>query len=306
MLNISPFSSPSFSAKGSNFTSRRARWSSLAKSSIGAAVAAGVLTAGQAQALVVNVGGHDWDVSTFTGTNNDNASKFATAANGGVMPWWENYNSVNNWTTNLAQDFALEVKYSLGSSTQCGICSPIGPLFAYELRPQFNSTQAAFYAGIETIPFGTETFYGSSATWAQAILIGPTSGGGGSGSSGSGGTSGGTASVPGPLPIFGTATAFGFSRKLRKRIKGSASINRSLLALALIPILARAMAVHRISSTMGLLKAQALTVHSISYRLAQLQYQAGLLLAEKFTSIMPISLIYLRPQGISTPRFRAM
>jgi hypothetical protein len=90
MLNISPFSSPSFSAKGSNFTSRRARWSSLAKSSIGAAVAAGVLTTGQAQALVVNVGGHDWDVSTFTGTNNDNASKFATAANCGVMPWWEN------------------------------------------------------------------------------------------------------------------------------------------------------------------------------------------------------------------------
>ena len=84
MLNISSFSSPSFSAKGSNFTSRRTRWSSLAKSSIGAAVAAGVLT---------------------------------------------------------------------------------------------------------------------------------------------------------PLPIFGTATAFGFSRKLRKRIKGSASINRSLLALALIPIL---------------------------------------------------------------------
>jgi hypothetical protein len=128
---------------------------------------------------------------------------------------------VNNWTTNLAQNFALEVKYSLGSSTQCGICSPIGPLFAYELRPQFNSTQAAFYAGIETVPFGTETFYGSSATWAQATLIGPTSGGGGSGSSGSGGTSGGTASVPGPLPIFGTATAFGFSRQLRRRIKQS-------------------------------------------------------------------------------------
>ena len=28
-----------------------------------------------------------------------------------------------------------------------------------------------------------------------------------------------TASVPGPLPIFGVAAAFGFSRKLRKRIK---------------------------------------------------------------------------------------
>lgn len=28
-------------------------------------------------------------------------------------------------------------------------------------------------------------------------------------------------SVPGPLPLFGTAAAFGFSRKLRKRIKSS-------------------------------------------------------------------------------------
>jgi hypothetical protein len=26
-------------------------------------------------------------------------------------------------------------------------------------------------------------------------------------------------SVPGPLPLFGAAAAFGFSRKLRKRIK---------------------------------------------------------------------------------------
>jgi hypothetical protein len=30
------------------------------------------------------------------------------------------------------------------------------------------------------------------------------------------------AAAPGPLPIFGAAAAFGFSRKLRKRIKNSA------------------------------------------------------------------------------------
>ena len=151
--------------------------------------------------LVVSVGGFDYDVTTFTGSYNDNASKFHTSANGGVMPWWENYNPVNNWTTNLASDFALEVEYSLGS----------GVLFAYELRPQFNSTQAAFYVGTN-IPFGTETLYGSSATWAQATLIGPTSGGGG-----------GSADVPGPLPALGLAAAFGFSRKLRKRIKASSN-----------------------------------------------------------------------------------
>ena len=103
MLNISRFSSSTFSAKGSNSTSRRARWSSLAKSALGAVVALGVLTSGRAQALVVNVpglpyvghgfGGDDtfagglYNVTTFTGSYNDNSSKFATAANGGVIPW---------------------------------------------------------------------------------------------------------------------------------------------------------------------------------------------------------------------------
>lgn len=179
---------------------QRLRRNSLG-TAVGALVAGFVIADSQAQALVVSVGGFDYDVTTFTGSYNDNASKFHIPANGGVMPWWENYNPVNNWSTNLASDFALEVAYSLGS----------GVLFAYELRPQFNSTQAAFYVGIN-IPFGTETLYGSSATWAQATLIGPTSGGGG-----------GSADVPGPFPALGLAAAFGFSRKLRKRIKASSN-----------------------------------------------------------------------------------
>jgi hypothetical protein len=43
----------------------------------------------------------------------------------------------------------------------------------------------------------------STATWAQATLYtAPTA-------------------APGPLPLFGAAAAFGFSRKLRKRIQGA-------------------------------------------------------------------------------------
>ena len=45
-------------------------------------MAVGALTAGQAQAIIVNVNGLDYNVTTFTGTYNDNPSKFATAANG--------------------------------------------------------------------------------------------------------------------------------------------------------------------------------------------------------------------------------
>jgi hypothetical protein len=184
----------------SNALIQRLRRNALG-TAVGAAVAGLAIADSQAQAIVVSVGDFDYDVTTFTGSYNDNESKFNTPANGGAMPWWENYNHVNNWTTNLASDFALEAEYSLGS----------GVLFAYELRPQYNSTQAAFYIGINIL-FGTETLYDSSATWAQATFIGPTNGGGGV-----------SADVPGPLPGLGLAAAFGFSRKLRKRIKASSN-----------------------------------------------------------------------------------
>ena len=69
---------------------RAALGKTAVKAAIGAAVALGALDAGQAQALVVNLNGQIWNVTTFTGTYNDNTSKFATAANGGVMPWFGN------------------------------------------------------------------------------------------------------------------------------------------------------------------------------------------------------------------------
>jgi hypothetical protein len=56
--------------------------------SAAAALAAISLSPGSAQAFGVNVGGQDWDVSTFTGTYDAKTSKFALPANGGVMPWF--------------------------------------------------------------------------------------------------------------------------------------------------------------------------------------------------------------------------
>ncbi len=101
MLNISRFSSPSFSAKGSNSTSRHARWSSLAKSALYAGVAIGVIGAGQPHALTVTVGGQQWDVTTFTGSYNDNMTKFQTPNNGGVMPWWGQVADAAAWADAL-------------------------------------------------------------------------------------------------------------------------------------------------------------------------------------------------------------
>jgi sugar lactone lactonase YvrE len=97
---------------------------------------------------------------------------------------------------------------------------PISTLFALNIDPDGTS----FW----TADLGTSNVYrvdiasgnilskfNSGGTAAGLSIFGEfTSGGGGGGN-------GGSTSVPGPLPVLGAATAFGFSRKLRKRIKSS-------------------------------------------------------------------------------------
>ena len=72
--------------------SHRPRWSSMAKSALGLALAVGALNTSQAKAgglVTVNVVGQDWDVTTFTGSYNNNKTKFALPSSPGeVMPWW--------------------------------------------------------------------------------------------------------------------------------------------------------------------------------------------------------------------------
>ena len=152
-----------------------------------AALAAISLSPGSAQAYVVTVGGIQYDVTTFTGTYNDNISKFATPANGGVMPWWEGGGSGL-----LAQQFATQVGLGLGLPNSGPVS---GPAFGYR---DFGGIQN-FRVNSSNTTFNQAVGHGQTFTYAQATLY--------------------TAPVPGPLPLFGAAAAFGFSRKLRKRIK---------------------------------------------------------------------------------------
>jgi hypothetical protein len=101
---VSPFE-PDSSATGST-SNPRCRWSSLAKAALGMILAAGALTAGQAQAVVVTVNGQDWDVTTFTGSYDTDTSKFALPSLGGVMPW--------RGSSDLTNSFASAVSTSLG------------------------------------------------------------------------------------------------------------------------------------------------------------------------------------------------
>ena len=180
------------SAQGQHHHSRhRSRWSSLAKPVLGVALAMGVLTAGQAQAVVVTVGGQDWDVTSFTGSYNANTSKFATAANGGVMPWWG--------SSSLASQFATQVGTNLGLPNPLPNGGNLGPGFAYQA-----STSVDYFQRLgNVITIQNTSNLSNQIAWAQATLVTPP-----------------PAPVPSPLPALGAAAAFVYSRKLRSRIKG--------------------------------------------------------------------------------------
>jgi len=154
-----------------------------------AALAAISLSPGSAQAYVVTVGGVQYDLTTFTGSYDDNTSKFETAANNGVMPWWG--------SQSLASQFAAAV----GGNGNLGLPNGFfGPFFGWS----FGGGRVSFetYYGITGTTVSGTVPQNQSGRWARATSITPPA-----------------APAPGPLPLFGAAAAFGFSRKLRRRIK---------------------------------------------------------------------------------------
>jgi hypothetical protein len=202
--------SPSSSAEGNTSNPRRRpSWSSLAKPALGVALTMGVLTTGQARAYVVNIGGQDYDVTTFTGSYNDHKSKFAQTP-GGVMPWWGD--------SSLATQFSNALGYSLEAPNSIETLSAgsrkninVGPYFAYnsivdKITFLLSDTAATYHPNTSPLIFSVDL--NSSVTWAQ---VAPK-----------------TSTVPGPVPVIGAFAAFGFSRKLRKRIKLSTNISASL------------------------------------------------------------------------------
>jgi hypothetical protein len=165
------------------------RWASLAKKALGTAAVMGVLGAGQAQALVVTVDNQQWDVTTFEGTYNNNIPLLQS------QEWWD--------IQATAEKFASAVGNGLNFPNLLGTA---GPYFAFS-EGQFNlgllgtvrwvnRSAAIEILGTSTISPSFPVSRSTNLTWATA-----------------------TRAVPGPLPILGVAAAFGFSRKLRKRIK---------------------------------------------------------------------------------------
>lgn len=179
----------------------------LPKPALGAAVALAALSlsTGSAHAACeagsvantlcrVTVGGLKYDVTVFTGNYFADPSKFATAANGGAMPWWTGGSSAT------AIAFATAVGNYFGSTLNINFAQPSGPMFAYRGYSSGSLAMATFGNGSQSV---VDVLWDKSTTqfFAQATLYTPP------------------VPAPGPLPLFGAGAAFGFSRKLRKRIQ---------------------------------------------------------------------------------------
>ena len=168
---------------------------SLLKGALGAAVAltAFSLSPGSAQAACdpgspantcrVTVGSLQYDVTTFTGSYNANSSLLSS------QPWFGDQN--------LAQTVSGLVANSLGTPNTGiqGTPASEGPYFAYDSVPSLVYWRGG-NVNVDNIP-GNEPQH----TWATATVLSAST------------------PVPGPLPLFGAGAAFGFSRKLRKRIQ---------------------------------------------------------------------------------------
>ena len=162
---------------------------------VSATAALPLLSVAPASAITVTVNSIDYDVSFFNTSYISNSVLFQVPP-AGQMPWW------GDDTGNLAAEFAQQVYNNLGP----GPTSGYGPVFAYELSgtdilgisQNLTSTLSQID---ETIANNIDVNY---------AIITPLNSA--------------TTSVPAPLPVFGAAAAFGWSRQLRKRIaevKGS-------------------------------------------------------------------------------------
>jgi len=172
---------------------------------LGATVAAAALSLcpGKAEAFVVSVDNVDYDVTTFTGFYDANASKFQTPANGGEMPWWGNIT--------LAKQFATAVGTNLGLPF-IGIRGPFFAISTGILQGRSGASRNTDIASYLTTYGNPGIVYVSGASdssWTWASVVQPTL------------NTRSTTDVPAPLPIFGVAAAWGSSRQLRKRIKAN-------------------------------------------------------------------------------------
>ena len=158
----------------------------------------------------IDDGGNTYAISMVT---NSFESEFPSPSTSDMF-WWLNSAKSADAATQVGAAFGFpNVDYSLGAMSGPWFAYNIGSPYVGDLRQNnyaYYMTSKYTLAGWHTadgyVPMDTHGYYLNEyrpVVWARSSLV----------------PSGGTSSVPGPLPILGLAAAFGFSRKLRKRIK---------------------------------------------------------------------------------------
>lgn len=84
---------------------------------------------------------------------------------------------------------------------------PASPSTLYFVNPYVSTFNDGFIVSADTEVIVSSTFAGNLDYWAQTLKVEPV-----------------PAPAPGPLPLFGAATAFGWSRRIRKQIKQSQAL----------------------------------------------------------------------------------
>ena len=261
MFTLSRFSSPSPSAKVSSFNpDRRNRWASLDKPALGIALAIGVLTAGQAQALTVSI------YNSF----NFGSSKYRTYLADEPISWTQARNyaltlggdydlvSVNSTEENIAIFNKIDptlngILWGIGilccgggeylTGPWIGLFQPPGstePAGNWQWVDGTSLTSNGYSNWLPGMPnnslggdnFGNILAFSSLYQWGWNDAIDNAA-------IEFNGTGPVLAFVvedevngaPGPLPALGAAAAFGFSRQLRKRIKRSTNAVSSSYSL---------------------------------------------------------------------------
>jgi hypothetical protein len=218
------------------------------KAAFGAAVVVGVLSAGQAQALIVVVNNQLWNVTTYTRTRAQifgDGAPFCSVFPGcspdfqfSRLPWYNNQTLATQFSNAVLSALGTSFNTTTNGTDEQNVASyPGGPWFLWFRRGtgdgynSWSSPTFCYWNGSSTTcpsqRFVTDGDSGISLTgsnvfarngntslpfaftFAQADLVPP---------------------VPGPLPALGAAAAFGFSRKLRQRIKVSKAVGASFTA----------------------------------------------------------------------------
>jgi hypothetical protein len=133
-------------------------------------------------------GANNYEISLVTDTF---ANAFPTPSTAELF-WWEDYEKTGSAAGAVGRAFGFTNFMTVGPLFGVGVVVDPPSVFVIVSNGTF----------VDGAVLGNETVY----TWARSSLVRSPE-----------------AAVPGPLPALGAAAAFGYSRKLRKRIKRSSN-----------------------------------------------------------------------------------